>query len=135
MNKEIIKLADGISASCYQFSDHVMCLEVMKDGEPMGSFCSTVSQYEEWDEEEVTALIQSHVRKFEESARKQKAEEMLVLDDLVIRYYNHSEDLFCVDITKDGKPAGSFCADRSSFEEWMEDKDMLSEVIREMSSL
>ena len=131
MEKETIELSDGVSASYHIFSEYIVCVEVAKNGEPMGSFCSDTSQIEELDEEEVISMIQKHIKEYEASSLKHKKKK-LQIEDFELDYYSHSEDMYCIDVTKQGNMVGSFCADRASFEEWMDDEEQLTSIVKKM---
>ncbi|SDY56019.1 hypothetical protein SAMN05421736_102269 [Evansella caseinilytica] len=128
---ESISLTGGVTAKYYSFSDHVVCVDINKNGKHMGSFCSDVNQFLEWDKEEMISLIQQHIKLVESSAilRLRQAEKFPLQDQLEFQYYKHTEDLYCIEILQAGKVVSTFCVDCSSFDEWLEDKEQLFHVV------
>ncbi|WP_280768399.1 hypothetical protein [Salipaludibacillus daqingensis] len=130
MEKKQLAISDEVSASYYNFSEYVVCVEVMKNEKSLGSFCSDLSQFEEWDEEEVVELVKNHIIQVEKAENHRNDHSQYLENGMEIKYHKHWEDFYCVEVFDQGKEVGSFCADRSSFEEWMEDEQQLSEVIK-----
>lgn len=130
MVKNTVLLSDGVLGSVYKFSDHVVCIEVMKNGEQLGSFCTDISQYEDWEEEELKSLIEQHVQASEANALKAEEKKHYILDRYELQYYTHSDSLFCINVLENGKTITSFCTDKESFDEWMEDEEQLARVVQ-----
>ncbi|MCE7794317.1 hypothetical protein K8O68_18210 [Salipaludibacillus sp. CUR1] len=130
MEKKYLTISDDVTAGYYYFSEYVICVEVTKQGKSLGSFCSDISQFEEWDEEEVAELVKNHVHQVENAQTYQPDRSHVLNGGMEIKYHQHWEDFYCVEVYEKGKEIGSFCADRASFEEWMEDDQHLSEVVR-----
>lgn len=130
LEKKQITISEDVSASYYNFSEYVVCVEVTKKNQSLGSFCSDLRQFEEWDEDEVIQLVKTHIVQVENSQSHANDYEQHLENGLQIKYHKHWEDFYCVEVFDQGKEIGSFCADRSSFEEWMEDDQQLTEVIK-----
>lgn len=130
LEKKQLTISDDVLASYYNFSEYVVCVEVMKNEKSLGSFCSDLSQFEEWDEEEVVQLVKNHIVQVEKAQNHQSDNSQRLENGMEIKYHKHWENFYCVEVFDQGKEIGSFCADRSSFEEWMEDEQQLSEVIK-----
>lgn len=130
VNHELV-MADGVVANVYSFSDHVICVEVKKDGKDLGSFCSDVSQFEELDEDELTALIQQHISLVESSAITNPKERHRV-GGYELECYTHYDSVCCVNVHYHGELISSFCVDRGSFEEWLEDEEQLLQVVENL---
>ncbi|MDQ0256264.1 hypothetical protein J2S74_003682 [Evansella vedderi] len=133
MEKNELFLDDGVVVNAYSFSEHVICVDVNKDGQDLGSFCSDVSQFEELDEEEMVTLIQQHIKLIESSSLKSQKEKHMVYG-YELSYYTHSETVTCVDVKQADKPVCSFCVDKVTFEEWLEDNDQLINVINNLKA-
>ena len=112
------------------FSEFVVCVEVTKNEKSLGSFCSDLSQFQEWDEEEVVQLVKNHIVQVEKAQDHLSDQTQSLKNGMEIKFHKHWDNFYCVDVFDNGKEIGSFCADRSSFEEWMEDEQQLSEVIK-----
>ncbi|WP_416149546.1 hypothetical protein ACM26V_00675 [Salipaludibacillus sp. HK11] len=130
MEKKQLTIAQDVTASYYHFSEYVVCVEVMKKEKSLGSFCSDLSQFEEWDEDEVVELVKNHILQVENEHDYKNENAQNLENGLEIKYHKHWDNFYCVDVIDQGKEVGSFCADRSSFEEWMEDEELLTEVIK-----
>ncbi|MCD8508709.1 MAG: hypothetical protein LRY73_01590 [Bacillus sp. (in: Bacteria)] len=131
MNSEELVMADGVVANKYSFSDHVICVEVKKNGKDLGSFCSDVSQFEELDEEELTTLIQQHVNLVEASSIVDEKVKHRV-GDYELECYSHYDSVCCINVLQNGEAVSSFCVDRASFEEWLEDEEQLLSVVNNL---
>lgn len=132
MEKNTVLLPDGVLGTAFKFSEHVICIEVMKNGRQLGSFCTDVGQFEEWDDEDLRSLIEQHVKSMEEASLKYTKEKQYVLDRYELQYYTHSDYLYCIDVLDNGKIVSSFCTDKDTFDEWMEDKEQLTNVVKEI---
>ncbi|GEL06912.1 hypothetical protein [Salisediminibacterium halotolerans] len=135
MEKTQITVTDEITANYQKFSEYVVCVEVMKNGESMGSFCSDAQTFDEWDEEEIIDMIKLHVTQMQKGSTINEQETLTLKNGWKIKYHQHWDDFYCVDIFDGLKDVGSFCADRGSFEEWMEDEDQLLRVIQDQLNL
>jgi len=138
LKKQQLTISEDVLASYYHFSEYVVCVEVMKNEKSFGSFCSDLSQFEEWDEEEVVQLVKNHIIQVEkdqkQSENHQSDQSQHLENGIEIKYHKHWDDFYCVDVFDQGKEIGSFCADRSSFEDWMEDEQQLIQVIKSQFS-
>ncbi|MBU9724175.1 MULTISPECIES: hypothetical protein [Bacillaceae] len=123
--------SNGVAARYSSFSDDVVCVEVEKNGRDLGSFCTDIHHFEEWEEEELISLIEQHVKKVEGYSQK-KSDKDTLLPGVEVQYYSHSSDVYCINVFYQGNEVSSFCADRVTFEEWMEDKELLSNVVKNL---
>ena len=130
MTKNTVLLSNGVLGSVYKFSDHVVCIEVIKNGKELGSFCTDISQYEDWEEEELKTLIEQHVKASEAKDLKTEKKKQFILDRYEIEYYAHSDTLFCINVLENGKTVSSFCTDKEAFDQWMEDEEQLTKVVK-----
>lgn len=135
MSKTKITVSDELTAIYQKFSEYVVCVEVMKNGTSMGSFCSDAQTFSEWDEDEIVDMINLHVAQMQKGSNIKELETMTLKNGWKIKYHQHWDDFYCVDISDGQKDVGSFCADRGSFEEWMEDEDQLLRVIQDQLNL
>lgn len=135
MKKQMLLISDDVTAVYYNFSEYMVCVDVKKNGKSLGSFCSDVRQFNEWDTDELIELVKSHVRQMEKAESYNHADNHQLSDGLEIKFHKHWDNFYCVDVMNAGKQIGSFCADRASFEEWMEDKGHLEEVVRTQVNL
>lgn len=131
LEKKKIQLKEDLLVSYYSFSDDVVCVDVIYKGEEMGAFCSDISQFKEWDEADLLQLAESHVsNNVHLTTNKVTNKKRKVLENgIEVEYFSHSDDILCVEMYKSGKSVGSFCSDVSSFEEWMEDDELLKRVV------
>ncbi|MBU9712215.1 hypothetical protein [Evansella tamaricis] len=131
MEQSPVVFSNGVSARCFSYSEDIVCVEVEKDGKEFGSFCSDVKQFEEWDEEELVLLVEQHIKQTENALRQKKRRHPLY-EDIEMQYYTHSSDVYCINIYEGDLEVSSFCTDRLTFEEWMEDKDSLIDVVKKL---
>jgi putative methionine-R-sulfoxide reductase with GAF domain len=130
VERKSVKLDEHLEVSYYEFSDSVVCVEVVSNGEELGAFCSDISQFNEWDEEELKRLVESHVKQFQKSTpEKIMPKRKRLKNGIEIEYYEHSDDMLCVNLFKNNQPVGSFCSDISSFEDWKEDEEQLEKIV------
>ncbi len=123
------KLTKEVKLHFYDFSDSVKCVEVLYEGEGIGAFCTDITHFSEWDEEEIRNLAEKHVQKHKTNkAHKTETRERL-RNGIEIEYYSHSDDMMCVNIYKKEKHVGSFCTLTSLFDEWKEDERILEKII------
>lgn len=132
MEKNTVLLPNGVLGTAFKFSEHVVCVEVIKNGQQLGSFCTDVDQFEEWDDDDLKSLIEQHVKRMEEASRNETKEKKYILDRYELQYYTHSDYMYCVDVLENGQIISSFCTDKATFDEWMEDEEQLTNVVKEM---
>ena len=135
MTKNQITISKEITANYQNFSEYVVCVEVMKHGESLGSFCSDAQTFNEWDEDEIIDMVYLHIDQMQKSPAIQDRETMTLKNGWKIKYHQHWEDFYCIDVFDGNTDVGSFCADRGSFEEWMEDENQLQRVIQDQLNL
>ncbi|WP_209123077.1 hypothetical protein [Alkalihalobacillus sp. BA299] len=126
------RLNDQIVIKAYDFSEDVICVEVTYDGKPLGAFCSDRTVFEDLEEDEIIQLSEQHVKRYH-SDQLATSSKRKTINGVEVEYYAHSDDMMCVSMYRKGKPIGSFCADRISFEEWMEDEELLERIISRQS--
>lgn len=135
MEEKQVTISENVTANFQKFSEYVVCVEVMKNGKSTGSFCTDVSAFDEWDEDEMKDLVNSHLAQVDQT-EDIKGDETITLDNgLIVSYSKHWDDFYCVNVFDGDKEVSSFCADRESFEEWTESKDQLLNVIRSQTNL
>ncbi|MCT8138688.1 hypothetical protein H1D32_13630 [Anaerobacillus sp. CMMVII] len=129
MDKKVKKFKDGLQISYYEFSKDIVCVEVNQHGKNMGQFCSDVSYFEEWDENDLLQLTETHIKQVKNSGNS-KNKNRKKIDQYEIEYYSYFDGMFCVDVYKDDNQVCAFCSDKHSFEEWMEEEAALLSVIQ-----
>jgi hypothetical protein len=128
VEKKVKKFKEGLQISYYEFSKDIVCVEVYQHGKNMGQFCSDVSYFEEWDETDLLQLTETHIKQVK-NAKIPSNKNRKKIAQYELEYYNHFDDMFCVNVYKDDTQIGAFCSDRYSFEEWMEEEGALLSVI------
>ncbi|MBB5173084.1 hypothetical protein [Texcoconibacillus texcoconensis] len=134
MKRNQLQLSDQLIVRYYEFSDDVVCVEVMKDGKDFGAFCSDRLQFQEWDEGELQQLAETHVKQNDGITVSPDRNLRSLSEGYEIEYTNHWGNMYCLDIYKQGVYESSFCVDRSSFEEWMDDEEQLIAVVKSQIS-
>ncbi|MGO4887115.1 hypothetical protein ACJ2A9_05095 [Anaerobacillus sp. MEB173] len=131
MEKKKVQLKEDLEVSYYSFSDDIICVEVFYKQKEMGAFCSDISHFKEWDETDLLQLAESHVKNNARilSTATSSVQRKALDNGIEVEYYSHSDDILCIEMFKDGHSVGSFCSDVSSFEEWMEDDELLKRVV------
>lgn len=125
-----LKIGEQLEVSFYEFSEDIICVKVNHKGRDLGAFCSHRTQFCEWDEKDVRMLAENHVNQFLQNVKEQHNKRRKQLSTGVeLEYYSHSDDMMCVNAFRDGKEISSFCTDRLSFQEWMEDEELLEQVV------
>lgn len=133
MEKTVKKFEDGIQIAYYEFSKDIVCIDVYHYGKNVGAFCSDVSYFQEWDETDLLQLAKTHVKQV--SAKGSDSTNRKPVAQYEIDYSTHFEDMVCVNVYKDDLQVAAFCSDRHSFEEWIEDEELLAEVVKSQAQL
>lgn len=129
MEKTIRKFDDDIQIAYYEFSKDIVCIEVQQHGKSMGEFCSDVSYFQEWDEDDLLQLARTHIMQIK-SARRSTEPNRKLIGQYELNYSTHFDEMVCVDVYKNDRQLTAFCCDRNSFEEWIEDEELLNQVIK-----
>lgn len=134
MEKEKMQLTDDLSITTYPFSDYITCVEVTYNGEIFSSFCSDNTIVEEWIEnpDQLIAICQKQIK---HQAKKQPSTgplRQVLTQGLEVEYYPFSDDVFCVNVFRNGTFNTSFCTDKASFDEWQEDPEAMLSVVKSM---
>lgn len=134
MDKEVIRLTDQLSITMYPFSDYITCVEVSCNGETFSSFCSDNEIIEEWKEHPDLLLeICKKQIQFQPKLPATSPSLRQVLEQgLEVEFYPFSDDVFCVNVYRDGSFNTSFCTDKASFDEWQEEPESLLSVVKSM---
>ncbi len=129
MEKNVRRFDDGLQIAYYEFSKDIVCIEVHQYGKNMGAFCSDVSYFEEWDEKDLLQLANTHIKQVK-SAQSPVDKNRKQIADYEIEYNTHFEDMVCINVFQNDDQLAAFCSDRHSFEEWIEDEELLAQVVR-----
>ena len=129
MEKISKKFDDGLQIAYFEFSKDIVCIEVHQYGKNMGAFCSDVSYFQEWDEKDLLQLAKTHIKQVK-SAQSPSGKNRKKIDDYEIEYNTHFEDMVCINVFQNDDQLAAFCSDRHSFEEWVEDEELLAQVVR-----
>ncbi|ADU29962.1 hypothetical protein [Evansella cellulosilytica] len=132
MKTSTYAFSDDLHVNAYFFSEFIVCIDVTKSGQHVGSFCSDAKEFEDLDEEEFKSIIQQHVNGFDNSVSHRDYEKR-ELKHFDLYYYPFSDFMYCMDVYRLGEKVSSLCVDRDSFEEWMEDENHLLNVVEKLA--
>ena len=128
------KVTDKLILNTYDFSEDIICVEVLFEGNQLGAFCSDRTHFEEWEEEDIRHLSEQHVQKYQTRQKKLSVTQRIRFQNVEVEYYPYSDDMICLDIySQEGVSTGSFCVDRLSFDEWLEDETLLESIVLRQS--
>jgi hypothetical protein len=138
MGREKIQLTDDLFIETYPFSDYITCVEVFLHGKSFNAFCSDNDVVDEWRENPdlLIELCNEHMlhqpkkttilKEVTNPARKQLEE------GIEVEFYPFSDDVYCINVFKQGKLSTSFCSDKASFEEWEDDPAAMLSVVKKL---
>lgn len=129
MGKTVKKFDDGLQIAYFEFSKDIVCVEVNQYGKNLGAFCSDVSYFQEWDENDLLQLTKTHIKQVKATQRPDDTNRKQV-GEYEIEYATHFDDMVCINVYKDKEHLNAFCSDRQSFEEWLEEDSVLEEVVK-----
>jgi hypothetical protein len=138
MEKVRIQLTDDLLIETYPFSDYITCVEVYVKGESFSAFCSDNAVVDEWKENpdmliELCNEHMLHQPKKEKNTNNESTSDRKVLEEgIEVEFYPFSDDVYCINVFKQGQLATSFCSDRSSFDEWQDDPTAMLNVIKRL---
>lgn len=126
------QLTDDLYIVTYPFSDYITCVEVYLNGQSLNAFCSDHSLVEEWIDhpEQLLEVCNDHIAQQDHPTHEKTDERIMLEDGLEAEIYSFSEDVYCINVYRQGEFITSFCTDTNSINEWQEDTDNLTSIIK-----